>query len=83
MSATPITLKPSGFRDVYWCHHVNEPAFLVAAPDGRCKCQVCGMSWNRPEDIDESEGHHWFLFHVNKPHWLESGKKEFLIKVPK
>ncbi len=62
-----ISMKPCSFRDIYWCHSINEPYLILYHTEG-VTCPGCGMTWPSTSHIDETEGHHWFLFHINKPY---------------
>ena len=53
---------PKGFRDVYWCWLVNEPAFMVYAHDG--ETQLCGECGGPVTAMPET---HTFCVHVTKP----------------
>lgn len=60
-----IDFTPRGFRDVYWCWHLNEP-FVIEYRDsevGRKRfCPNCNAN-----DFDEEN--HIFICTVFKPFW--------------
>lgn len=61
--------KPEGFRDVYWCHSVNEPFIIEygmpTLVDGKPKphtmCPLC-----RCTQVDMENSGHIFLCHIQK-----------------
>ncbi len=62
--STPISFKPQGFRDVYWCHLTDEPEIMGAA-NGKPKCPGCRTKWNDIAELEADEMH-VFMFHINK-----------------
>jgi hypothetical protein len=52
-----VTSEPKGWRDVYWCHFINEPGFLKWRGIVKC-CGVCD------QEITDVVPMHTFLFHI-------------------
>lgn len=50
-----------GYRDLYWCHRLNEP-MIIEYRDGRTYCDCCGQA-----DVVESDDDHTFIQHITKP----------------
>ncbi len=58
-----ISLKPRGFRDIYWCWNLNEPVILEYRDD-KPYCVNCSS--------ELSEDTHVFICSVFKPLWHKS-----------
>jgi hypothetical protein len=52
-----------GFRDVYWCWHINEPVVLEYAGSDLL-CRNCGT---RASNLEDFEDEHMFIVHIRKP----------------
>ena len=55
-----FTYTPTGFRDLYWCGHLNEPV-LIEWRDDRSYCVNC-----KAELLEDTDSH-TFIAHVKKP----------------
>jgi hypothetical protein len=63
-----ITYEQQGFRDVHWCHRMNEPIIVQYKPGTNDKhCDWCN-GW------DETE--HPFLCHIEKGQFGSSGESD-------
>lgn len=67
----PISFKPVGFRDVWWCYRVNEPVITIyegtMATEWHPVCSICKQRLDDPAIED-----HVFMFHINKNlEWLD------------
>lgn len=64
-----ISYEPTGSRDVYWCHRLNEPVIIeyrVVGSDRQSYCVNCSQ-----HDIT-NDSMHTFVCHVHKPGWVTS-----------
>lgn len=59
--AAVLVTAPFGFRDAYWCWHLNEPVILQYEDDQPI-CAHCGG-----DPIEDPAQLHEFLVHLSKP----------------
>jgi hypothetical protein len=59
-----ICQSPHGYRDVYWCESINEPALLNYEGDVG-KCSVCGGRIDVKDAEEAENAGHSFLFHIS------------------
>lgn len=53
-----VTFRPMSFRDVYWCHYLNEPIVLEYR-NGMRYCHACHCNMDSDDD-------HSFICHIQK-----------------
>ena len=73
MSVRWTTPVPKGFRDVYWCHYLNEPVILKYAKiaGDQPRCDGCGVVYDSVAQMTDNG--HTFICHILKPaEWTET-----------
>lgn len=64
-----MTFEAKKFRDIHWCHNLNEPIILTYNhKDQTACCAHCNAAWDWNEPNDPNEDHP-FICHINS--WIE------------